>query len=87
MKAQDTRTYVGERSLASDAGGCSRRPVPILSREEWLRTYTERVLHAWRGRHAPLGLAPAYARWIRRDLSQCYQEPLMRAFIEQTYSR
>ena len=83
MKATDT-----DKRLR----GCGRarsvsHSVPALSKDEWLRTYTQQILHAWRGRHAPLGLAPTYAQWIRRDLSQCYHEPLMRAFIEQTYSR
>jgi len=55
------------------------------SKEQWLQTYTARVLKVWLGRQAPLGLAPAYARWIRKDLSACYAQPLMRAFIEDTY--
>ena len=36
-------------------------------------------------RRRPLGLALAYANWIRRDLARSYAQPLVRAFIEETY--
>ena len=81
MKATDT-------DKTSRARGRVRRvapPVPALSKDEWLRTYTKQVLHVWRGRRMPLGLAPAYAQYIRKDLVAFYEQPLMRAFIEQTY--
>jgi hypothetical protein len=58
---------------------------PVVSKEQWLRTYTPRILKVWLGQRAPLGLAPAYATWIRKDLSEFYAQPLMRAFIERTY--
>ena len=61
------------------------RAAPVLPRDQWLRTYTRRILKVWLGQRAPLGLAPAYATWITKDLSECYAQPLKRAFIEQTY--
>jgi hypothetical protein len=64
---------------------CVPLSVPALSREAWIRTYTRQVLKVWLGRQSPLGLAPAYAQSIRKDLAQFYEQPLMRAFIEQTY--
>ena len=61
------------------------RPVSAASREDWLRTYTGRVLRMWHRQGAPLGLATAYAKWVRQDLAAFYGQPLMRAFIERTY--
>jgi hypothetical protein len=62
------------------------RTAPGASKEDWLRIYTDRVLQSWRRRRAPLGLAPAYARWVREDLAAFYGQPLMKAFIERTYN-
>jgi len=56
-----------------------------LTKEDWIKLYTARILKVWFRQDAPLGLAWAYANWIRKDLSDCYAKPLMRAFIEQTY--
>ena len=93
MKEKGTESRVGlAPPLAPAPGLCWDKPqptahrfVPVLSRDEWLRTYTDRILRAWLGRGAPLGLAPAYAQSIRKDLFAYYHQPLMRAFIEQTY--
>ena len=64
----------------------SRRPPPlVLTEEDWIQIYTSRILRAWFHQEAPLGLARTYANWIRKDLSECYGKPLMRAFIEETY--
>lgn len=62
-----------------------RSAMPIRAKEDWIQLYTRRVLRAWFHQEAPLGLAWAYADWIRQDLSQCYGKPLRRAFIEETY--
>ena len=55
------------------------------SREEWLRLYAGRVLRTWLRQQAPLGLARSYLDQIKRDLADCYDEPLKRTFIETTY--
>lgn len=47
--------------------------------------YTGRILKSWLHRQTPLGLAWTYANWIRRSLSESYEQPLMKAFVEQTY--
>jgi len=65
--------------------GLARSARPILAKEDWIQLYTSRVLRAWFHQEAPLGLASTYANWIRKDLSECYAKPLMRAFIEETY--
>ena len=56
-----------------------------LAKDDWVRLYTRRILRAWFHQEAPLGLALAYANWIRRDLARSYPHPLKRAFIEETY--
>jgi hypothetical protein len=60
-------------------------PQAVLAQEDWIQLYTRRILRTWLQREAPLGLAWAYANWIRQDLLRCYRHPLMRAFIEETY--
>ena len=74
-----------DQDCAAAQNALISRATPVLPREQWLRTYTRRILNVWLGRRAPLGLARAYATWIRKDLSECYAQPLRRAFIEQTY--
>ena len=81
----------GRTEQGRDRGGAAAqdaiisRAAPVLPRDQWLRTYTGRILKVWLGQRAPLGLAPAYATWITKDLSECYAQPLRRAVIEQTY--
>ena len=58
---------------------------PVLTKEDWIQRYTNRILKAWFRQEAPLGLAWAYANWICMDLAECHGKPLMRAFIEETY--
>lgn len=58
-----------------------------LTKEDWIQLYTSRILRAWFHQQAPLGLAGTYANWIRRDLARSYAQPLVRAFIEETYRR
>lgn len=55
------------------------------TQEEWIQTYTGRILRAWFHQQAPLGLAWTYANWIRKDLAECYAHSLKRAFVEETY--
>jgi hypothetical protein len=43
------------------------------------------MFRAWFRREAPLGLAGTYANWIAKELSGFYGQPLMKAFIEQTF--
>jgi hypothetical protein len=57
----------------------------VVTKEEWIQLYTSRILRAWFRQSAPLGLAWTYADWIRKDLSNAYNHPLTRAFIEETY--
>jgi len=47
--------------------------------------YTGRILSAWFRLGSPLGLAWTYANWIQCSLSELYEQPLTKAFIEKTY--
>jgi hypothetical protein len=60
-------------------------PERVSSKEAWIRLYTGRILRAWLHRETPLGLAWTYANWIRRSLSELYDQPLLKAFVETTY--
>jgi len=86
MTAAGTGKDIHSRSgVARTQRCCASGSVGAPSREQWLRTYTRHVLNVWLGQRTPLGLAPTYAQWIREDLAAFYEQPLMRAFIEQTY--
>jgi hypothetical protein len=85
MKAAGTKRATQRNSVTGTRYSGVSRSVPALPKEQWLRTYTRQVLKVWLGRQSPLGLTPAYAQSIRKDLAQFYEQPLMRAFIEQTY--
>ena len=80
-----------DKTSANQFGPAGSRRKPdaqasaALAKEDWIQLYTGRILRAWFHQEAPLGLARTYANWIRKDLSECYGQPLMRAFIEETY--
>ncbi len=57
----------------------------IPTKEDWIQLYTSRILRVWFHQGGPLGLAYAYANWIRNDLAKAYDHPLTRAFIEESY--
>ena len=76
--------------LPPDASGrrdrtSRHRDTSRMTKEEWIQEYTGRILRSWFHQPAALGLAWTYANWIRRDLAQCYTQPLRKAFIEETY--
>lgn len=56
-----------------------------FSKEEWIRSHTERILKSWLQWETQLGVAPNYARHIANELSVLYEHPLKRAFVESTY--
>ncbi len=85
MSKTRTTNWLGGRIRSPGGGKSAAASNPAMSKEQWLQTYTARMLKVWLGREAPLGLAPAYAKWVRKDLSDFYAQPLMRAFIEETY--
>jgi hypothetical protein len=58
---------------------------PVVGREAWIQRYTDRIFKAWFRQEAPLGLAETYANWIAKELSGFYGQPLMKAFIEETF--
>lgn len=81
MDAVPRTTSVG----SAERSGAEARRTASMTKEEWVQKYTGRILRAWFHQQAPLGLAWTYANWIRKDLAECYTQPLKRAFIEETY--
>ena len=80
-----------DKTNASQFGPAGSRRKPdaqssaALTKEDWIQIYTGRILRAWFHQDAPLGLAWTYANWIRKELAELYRQPLMKAFIEETY--
>jgi len=58
---------------------------PAIGKQEWVQQHANHMLRCWRQRHAPLGVAPSYVTKLEEDLARCYDEPLLRTFIERTY--
>ena len=85
MDASRNTTDVRHAGRSGRKNRVARAVTGALTKEDWIQLYTRRILHAWFHQEAPLGLAWAYANWIRKDLSDCYAKPLKRAFIEETY--
>ncbi len=56
-----------------------------LGKEQWVRRHADHMLQCWLRWRTPLGIAPDYAAKLERDLAECYEQPLLRAFIERTY--
>jgi len=87
MDAARDKTSANQFGPAGSRRKPDAQPTAALTETDWIRLYTSRILRAWFHQEAPLGLAWTYANWIRKDLSECYGRPLMRAFIEETYRR
>lgn len=75
---------LNQTDAGQDRRGDRARVSPV-TKDDWVQLYTSRILRAWFHQAAPLGLAYAYANWIRSDLAKAYGHPLTRAFIEETY--
>ena len=56
-----------------------------LGKEQWVRHHADRLLQCWLRWRTPLGIAPDYATKLEEDLAECYEQPLLRTFIERTY--
>jgi hypothetical protein len=54
-------------------------------RRLWIRQYADRALEHWRRWASPFGVAPDYVRHLEKDLARCYDQPLVKGFIERTY--
>ena len=54
------------------------------AKQQWTHKHAERLLQHWLRRKGPVSVAPEYVRQLERDLSDLYEQPLTRAFIENT---
>lgn len=56
-----------------------------VGKREWVEQHAGQMLQNWLRWQTPLGIAPSYAAKLERDLARCYDQPLLRSFIERTY--
>lgn len=54
-------------------------------KQEWVQQHAHHMLQHWLKWGSPLGIAPSYVAKLERDLAKCYDQPLLKAFIERTY--
>ena len=54
-------------------------------RTQWIQWHADRLLQRWRQADSPFDITSDYRRQLERDLAGCYDEPLVRMFIERTY--
>jgi hypothetical protein len=83
MSAQKQTAQMGSSFETGSQG--HRCPILDPAREMWLQKYASRILVVWAGWRTPLGVAPAYADRIKKDLARFYDDPLKRLFIEASY--
>lgn len=83
-------TYNAAGRVTKESDAFLHRPLSRYAdseneRQKWLEKYSALLLGHWRQWQTPLGIASTYAKQIREDLAQFYNDPLKRTFIEATY--
>jgi hypothetical protein len=63
----------------------SEKSTHHMCKEEWIRHYAERMLKLWLTWQTRLGVARDYVEQVKADLTELYEDPLKRMFIETTY--
>ena len=53
-------------------------------KQEWVRAHAARLFLDWRRRTKPFAISPEYVRKLERDLAHYYEQPLIKAFVENT---
>ena len=57
-----------------------------LTKADWVKEYSERILAMWQERKCPLGrIDEDYIKELETDLSKLFDDPLKRSLIEATY--
>ncbi len=60
-------------------------PQPNYEKQGWVEKYSARILSNWKQTQAPLGVDNNYRHQVKNDLQNCFDDPLKRALIENTY--
>jgi hypothetical protein len=55
-------------------------------KRKWIKKYTDKAFHCWRGRVHAIAISQQYRRQIEIDLAQQYDNPLKRQFVEKTWA-
>jgi hypothetical protein len=74
-----------ERCSHKSDNYCDASTDPRNGKEQWIQQYSTRMLKLWRGWQTSLGVTRSYIEQIKRDLSDSYDDPLKKNFIEATY--
>ncbi len=59
--------------------------VNSTTKNQWIQTYSEKMLKLWKTWQGALSVADEYIEQIKEDLSKLYDNPLERSLIENTY--
>lgn len=71
--------------MGSHSGDLAVSVSRTIGKQEWVQQHADRMLQHWLKWGTPLGIAPTYLTKLEDDLARCYDQPLLRAFIERTY--
>lgn len=83
MKIQKKR--VGHYPEVKDICGGSKTTELRIERDRWIHKYALRILHQFQQWQTPLGVTNRYLAQIKKDLTQYYDDPLKRLFVEASY--
>ncbi len=56
-----------------------------ITRTQWVREYSQRILKLWQAQENPLGVDDDYVQHLEEQLLQYFDDPLMRDLIEASY--
>lgn len=85
MSAHVAGVAASGRSVVQGGPSAGQADQDALGKEQWVRYHADHMLQRWLARQTPLGVASDYVLTLERELSEWYEQPLLRTFIEQTY--
>jgi 2-keto-4-pentenoate hydratase/2-oxohepta-3-ene-1,7-dioic acid hydratase in catechol pathway len=78
----------GEIMIRTRFGIILREPTASdsdIAKKKWVKKYSHRLIRLWLRQQTPFCVARAYAEHIKECLTEFYEDPLKRTFIETTY--
>jgi hypothetical protein len=78
--------YDGLRMTRASAQNDKEAMGMDYEKAKWVRKYSDRAFNCWRDRARAIAVSQQYRRQLKTDLSQHYDDPLRRQFVEMTWA-